>query len=230
MAGGGATNLARATATNNSSSSPKSQSTEGGRRHFRRQQPKRRVGRNSAIAEKERKPKEALDPTQAMIRIGQLKSTLSKAPDPPAVAAELAMLYLVLSDQTGALRSFQLAVKPSPGELGHPSRRDPERGAPIKHITGCHHTRFLVFRCVQVKLWYKWRYILRIMVQCRSVAKKITHSTHVGTICAISSPSLRRTGSHEGRDGQARDARASADVAQQGQEGRGPGGARGSGC
>ncbi|CBJ26015.1 hypothetical protein Esi_0018_0095 [Ectocarpus siliculosus] len=49
-----------------------------------------------------------------MKRVGQLKSTLAKAPDPPAVAAELALLYLVLSDQRGALKSFQLAAKPSP--------------------------------------------------------------------------------------------------------------------
>lgn len=51
-----------------------------------------------------------------MKRVGQLKSTLAKAPDPPGVAAELALLYLVLSDQRGALKSFQLAVKPSPGK------------------------------------------------------------------------------------------------------------------
>ncbi|CAM9232781.1 unnamed protein product [Ectocarpus sp. 12 AP-2014] len=49
-----------------------------------------------------------------MKRVGQLKSTLARVPDPPAVAAELALLYLVLSDQRGALKSFQLAAKPSP--------------------------------------------------------------------------------------------------------------------
>ncbi|CAM9590255.1 unnamed protein product [Ectocarpus fasciculatus] len=52
-----------------------------------------------------------------MKRVGQLKSMLAKAPDPPAVAAELALLYLVLSDQRGALKSFQLAVKPSPERI-----------------------------------------------------------------------------------------------------------------
>ncbi len=73
-------------------------------------------GHKAAISDSTKtKMEETLNPTQAMIRIGQLKSTLAKAPDPPAVAAELASLYLVLSDQRGALKSFQLAVKPSPG-------------------------------------------------------------------------------------------------------------------
>lgn len=131
--GAGGTNLPRATAMTISSSSPKtlrtkeSQSsspktlrTEECQRHNRRQ-PQRRAGRKSATTEKNepKAMKEVLDPTQAMIRIGQLKSTLAKATDPPAVAAELAVLYLVLSDQRGALRSFQVAVKPSPGELDH---------------------------------------------------------------------------------------------------------------
>ncbi|CAM9218792.1 unnamed protein product [Scytosiphon promiscuus] len=52
-----------------------------------------------------------------MIKIGRLKPTLTKSPDPPAVAAELAVLYLVISDQRGALKSFQLAVKPSPARV-----------------------------------------------------------------------------------------------------------------
>lgn len=87
-------------------------------RHRRgRPQPRKRKGPKASISD-ETKPRteESLDPTQAMTRIRQLKSSLAKDPDPPAVAAELALLYLVLSDQRGALRSFQLAVKPSPGE------------------------------------------------------------------------------------------------------------------
>lgn len=131
-AGGGDTNLPRAIAMKSSSSSPKTARTE----ERQRRQPKRRIGRKSAIAAKiQARAQAALDPTQAMIRIGQLKSTLTKAPDPPAAAAELAMLYLVLSDQRGALKSFQLAVKPSPGELGWVTPRRPG-DAPINHEAG----------------------------------------------------------------------------------------------
>lgn len=107
---------------NSSSSPPKTLSTEERQRYSRRQ-PKKKVGRKAAIVEtKQTKAQEALDPAQAMIRIGQLRATLTKAPDPPAVAAELAILYLVLSDQRGALKSFQLAVKPSPGKQVTPKR------------------------------------------------------------------------------------------------------------
>lgn len=101
---------------------------QGGCQRPCRQQPKRGVGRKSSKVE------DALDPTQAMIRIGQLKSILTKAPDPSAVAAELAMLYLVLSDQRGALKSFQLAFKPSPGELGH-------LGEPVDRRKACYNTK-----------------------------------------------------------------------------------------
>ena len=56
------------------------------------------------------------DLTQALTRVSKLKSTLGKAADPPEVAAEMAALYLVLSDHKAALTSFRLAMKPSPGE------------------------------------------------------------------------------------------------------------------
>lgn len=126
-AGGGGTTLPHATGMNSSSGSPKTLKTEECQRHCRRQ-PKSRAGRKPTVGETTQvKVEEILDPTQAMIRIGQLKSTLTKASDPPAVATELAKLYLVLSDQKGALKSFQLAVKASPGEPSWVARRDPER-------------------------------------------------------------------------------------------------------
>lgn len=137
-----------------SSSSLKAVGTKDSQ-HRCRQQPKRREGRKSATTEKKQlMAKEALDPTQAMIRIGQLKSTLTKAPDPPAVAAELAMLYLVLSDQRGALKSFQLAVKPSPGELGHPERR---RDALNNQAQRCYRAthQFFIFRLEQADVLYR---------------------------------------------------------------------------
>lgn len=60
--------------------------------------------------------KEDIDITQAMKRLSQLKSLLTKASDPPQIAAEMATLHLVLSDHRGALKSFRLAVEPSPGK------------------------------------------------------------------------------------------------------------------
>lgn len=153
-ASGGGTNLPSATAKNSSSSLPKTPSMEERQRHYRRQP--RRVGRKSAIAEKKRsKTREALDPTQAMIRIGQLKSTLTKAPDPPAVAAELAMLYLVLSDQRGALKSFQLAVKPSPGERVTPKRAGETPGPLDKIQKGSHPHHIWSCSVVEVGCLYK---------------------------------------------------------------------------
>lgn len=64
-----------------------------------------------------------------MTRVGQLKSSLSKADDPPEIALEMASLYLVLSDHRSALKSFRLAVKPSPGEL-RPVSREITRSSP----------------------------------------------------------------------------------------------------
>lgn len=59
-----------------------------------------------------------VDVTRALVRVGQLKAIIMKDPDPPIVAAELASLYLTLSDRGNALKSFQLAAKASPGETG----------------------------------------------------------------------------------------------------------------
>lgn len=53
---------------------------------------------------------------QATARISQLKSIIRKDPDPPSIAAEMAMLYLVLSEHNNALKSFRLAIAPSPGK------------------------------------------------------------------------------------------------------------------
>lgn len=106
-----------------------SSSLKVGEQHHRRRQHQRQQQRRSPRPEgqenaiegsgdrKKTTIKDDLDPTQAMIRIGRLKPTLARAADPPLVAAELAMLYLVLSDQKGALKSFQLAARPSPSEL-----------------------------------------------------------------------------------------------------------------
>lgn len=86
------------------STRPRTTSSKG----CRERQNQRRAQRNG---------KSGLDLTQAMTRVALLKSMLAKAPDPPAVAAEMATLYLVLSDCRNALKSFRLAVKPSPGKL-----------------------------------------------------------------------------------------------------------------
>lgn len=60
-----------------------------------------------------------LDLTQAMTKIGQLRTSLAGATPSEChdIALEMALLYLVLSDPTSALKNFQIALKPSPGEL-----------------------------------------------------------------------------------------------------------------
>lgn len=114
--GAGGYKPSRTMVMSSSSTSSKTPKNEKCHQHRRRQQPRRRDEHAVSGDTNKTNNKEAPSPTEAMIRVGQLKSTLAKAPDPPAVAAELATLYLVLSDQRGALKSFQLAVKPSPGE------------------------------------------------------------------------------------------------------------------
>lgn len=114
--GGSGNKPSRVVVTKGNSTSSKIPKSEKCQHNRRRQQPRGNEDKAASGEKKETKNREAPSPTEAMIRVGQLKSTLGRALDPPAVAAELATLYLVLSDQRGALESFQLAVKPSPGE------------------------------------------------------------------------------------------------------------------
>lgn len=115
--GGGGNKPSRAMVTGSSSTSSKTPKSKKCYHNRDRQQPRGKQGHEAASGDRHQTtPNGAPSLTEALIRVGQLKSTLARAPDPPAVAAELATLYLVLSDQRGALKSFQLAVKPSPGE------------------------------------------------------------------------------------------------------------------
>lgn len=115
--GGGGNKPSRAMTTRSTSSkTPKSEKCHHNRRRLQQRRGKEEHKTASSGDKNKKIPSEAPSPTEATIRVGQLKSTLAKAPDPPAVAAELATLYLVLSDLRGALKSFQLAVRPSPGE------------------------------------------------------------------------------------------------------------------
>lgn len=60
-----------------------------------------------------------LDLTQAMEKLIQLRTSLVGAMPSEChdIALEMASLYLVLSDPTSALKNFQIALKPSPGEF-----------------------------------------------------------------------------------------------------------------
>lgn len=59
---------------------------------------------------------QTLDIAHVTARVSQLKSIIRKDPDPPSIAAEMAVLYLVLSEHKNALKSFRLAMAPSPGK------------------------------------------------------------------------------------------------------------------
>lgn len=62
---------------------------------------------------------ERLDLNLAMTRIGELRSRMVRGTprERHDVALEMAVLNLVMSDPANALKNFQIAVRPSPGEL-----------------------------------------------------------------------------------------------------------------
>lgn len=82
----------------------------------RQRQPKKQATGNS---KQQRQHVERLDLNQAMTRIGELRSRMVRGSprERHDVALEMAELNLVLSDPANSLKNFQIAVRPSPGEL-----------------------------------------------------------------------------------------------------------------